>query len=154
MSKKSAGLLIYRVREAGIEVLLVHPGGPFWKNKDTAAWSIPKGEFTEEEPLSAAIREVKEEIGLLATGKFLELTPIKQKSGKIVYAWAYESDFDPQTLCSNTFTMEWPPRSGKIIEIPEVDKAAWFSLEEAGIKINAGQILILHEFKLKYKAKD
>ena len=154
MSKKSAGLLIYRVPEAGIEVLLVHPGGPFWKNKDTAAWSIPKGEFTEEEPLSAAIREVKEEIGLLATGKFLELTPIKQKSGKIVYAWAYESDFDPQTLCSNTFTMEWPPRSGKIIEIPEVDKAAWFSLEEAGIKINAGQILILHEFKLKYKAKD
>ena len=150
MAKKSAGLLIYHFRKDLLEVFLVHPGGPFWKNKDSGAWSIPKGEFTEEEdPLSAALREVKEETGLIAKGNFIELKPVKQKSGKTVYAWAYESDFDPQQLISNTFEMEWPPRSGKKIEIPEVDRGAWFSLEEAKTKINQGQVPILQEFESK-----
>jgi predicted NUDIX family NTP pyrophosphohydrolase len=140
MAKKSAGLLLYRDGTKGVEVLLVHPGGPFWARKDEGAWSIPKGEFEDgEDPLSAAQREFEEETGTRASGEFLALQPIKQPGGKLVYAWAVHADFDPSTLRSNTFSMEWPPRSGRRSEFPEIDRAAWFGLEEARRKILKGQ---------------
>ncbi|MES2649035.1 MAG: NUDIX domain-containing protein [Bacteroidota bacterium] len=146
MKRKSAGILIYRFAGKDLEVLLVHPGGPFWAKKDIGAWSIPKGEFDEEEePLEAAIRELKEETGLTVSGDFIPLEPVKQKSGKLVIAWAIEFDCDPEQVTSNFFEMEWPPNS-KIIKIfPEVDKAAWFNLEEASQKIIPGQFPILME---------
>jgi predicted NUDIX family NTP pyrophosphohydrolase len=138
--KQSAGLLLYRYKENQLQVLLVHPGGPFWKNKDAGAWSIPKGEFaTDEDGLTAAIRETKEETGQLFTGKFVALQPVKQRNGKVVHAWALESDFDTGTLVSNTFLFQWPPRSGKMIEIPEVDRAEWLTPEEAKEKIILAQ---------------
>lgn len=138
--KQSAGLLLYRFQNKQLKVLLVHPGGPFWKNKDAGAWSIPKGEFTgEEDALAAAKREVQEELGQSFNGSFTALNPVKLKTGKIVFAWALEADFDPEKLVSNTFEMEWPPRSGKKITIPEVDRAAWLSPEEAKGKINPAQ---------------
>src|SRR5690349_5011868 len=112
--RKSAGILLYRVRNKALEVFLVHPGGPFWKGKETGAWSIPKGEFTEEEePLAAARREFQEETGNTVEGKFVELTPVVQKAGKMVYAWAVEGDIDPDTIISNTYRQEWPYKSGK-----------------------------------------
>ena len=154
MAKKSAGILIYRLRP-GLEVFLVHPGGPFWKNKDAGAWSIPKGEFSgDEDPLAAAIREVQEETGLLATGHFLPLRPVKLKSGKQIYAWAHENDFDPGTLTSNTCQIQWPPGTGKLMAIPEVDKADWFSPEQAEIKINAGQKPFIAELKNKLRYEE
>ena len=138
--KQSAGLLLYRRQHNELQVLLVHPGGPFWKNKDAGAWSVPKGEFgPEEEGLAAAIRETKEETGHLFAGSFIPLQPVKLKSGKTVHAWALETDFDTATLNSNTFLFQWPPRSGKMIEIPEVDRAQWCSLVEAKEKINPAQ---------------
>jgi predicted NUDIX family NTP pyrophosphohydrolase len=147
--KQSAGLLLYRFKNKKLQVLLVHPGGPFWKNKDTGAWSIPKGEFTEEEDaLAAARREVQEELGQSFNGKFTALEPVKLKTGKIVYAWALEADFDPEKLVSNEFEMEWPPRSGKKIMIPEVDQAAWFSPEEAREKINPAQVNLIDQLEL------
>jgi predicted NUDIX family NTP pyrophosphohydrolase len=124
----------------------VHPGGPFYAKKDEGVWSIPKGEHApEEEPLSAACREFAEETGLAAQGPFLPLSPLKQKSGKVVRAFACQGEVDPHDLKSNTFPLEWPPRSGKIMEFPEVDRAAWFSLPEAQIKIHAGQREFLDE---------
>ena len=144
--RKSAGILLYRRTGLEIEYFLVHPGGPFWKNKDIGAWSIPKGEFEEDEdPLKAAKREFEEETGVAVNGKFVALQPVKQKSGKMVYAWASESDLDHTIIRSNTFPIEWPPRSGKYIEIPEVDKGGWFTYETAKQKMIPGQAPILDE---------
>jgi predicted NUDIX family NTP pyrophosphohydrolase len=141
MSKKSAGLLLFRQGPQGLEVLLVHPGGPFWASKDDGTWSIPKGEFGEEEdPLAAAKREFEEETGARPEGEFLPLEPLKQPGGKLVFAWAVRSDFDPSGLKSNTFSMEWPPRSGRRQEFPEVDRAAWFGVESARRKMLRGQV--------------
>jgi len=148
--KKSAGILLYRFHEKIPEFLLVHPGGPFWAKKDLGAWSIPKGEFeASENPLDAAIREVEEELGIKVSGEFIELKPVKLKSGKIVFAWALQHDTDPASIKSNTFEFEWPPKSGKKILIPEVDQAGWFSVEEARKKINAGQIHLIEELIIK-----
>ena len=144
MSKESSGLLMYRLRPA--EFLLVHPGGPFWKNKDAGAWTIPKGELKPgEDPLLAAQREFEEELGFKPYGPFIPLSPIKQKAGKLVRAWAFEGDFDTARLKSNTFSMEWPPRSGRQQEFPEVDRAAFFHLNEAKEKINPAQVAFLIE---------
>lgn len=142
--KLSAGLLMYRRRADAIEVFLVHPGGPFWAKKDLGAWTLPKGEYEpDEEPLAAARREFQEETGFLAQGKFLELGSIRQKSGKVVVAWAFEGDCDPTQLISNTCEIEWPPKSGIRKEIPEVDRGAWFSLQEANERIRAEQADLL-----------
>ncbi len=146
MAKESAGLLLYRHREGKLEVFLVHPGGPFWAKKDKGSWSIPKGEHgPDEDPLDAARREFSEETGFTATGPFLPLTPLKQKSGKLIQAFACEGKVDPGDLTSNTFTLEWPPRSGKMQEFPEVDRAAWFPLAVAKEKIHPGQVGFLQE---------
>ena len=128
--------------------MLVHPGGPFWQKKDFGAWSIPKGEFAPgEDPLAAAQREVHEETGLELLGPFTPLSPVRQPGGKIVHAWAAEGDFDPSLLRSNTFSLEWPPRSGRRQEFPEVDRAAWFDLEEARRRINRGQASLLDQLE-------
>lgn len=140
MAKTSAGILMYRRRASGLEVLIVHPGGPFWKNKDAAAWSIPKGEFLPgENPLEVARREFKEELGRAASGKFTELRPVFQAGGKIVYAWAVEGDLDPGKIKSNEFDLEWPPRSGRYIKVPEVDRAEWVDLTTARQKLIVAQ---------------
>jgi len=132
MPKRSAGLLVYRLQGDAREVFLVHPGGPFWAKKDRGAWSIPKGEYEEdEEPLTAAIRELREETGFVVSGNFLALGTIRQASGKLVTAWAVAGDFDAATLVSNTCEIEWPPRSGRLLIIPEVDRGAWLSISEA-----------------------
>jgi predicted NUDIX family NTP pyrophosphohydrolase len=144
--KESAGLLMYRLRNSTVEVFLVHPGGPYWAKKDLGAWSIPKGECSEkEERLSAAKREFREETGFLPEGNFIALTPIKQPGGKIVHAWAVRGDCDAKTIVSNTFSMEWPPRSGKYQEFPEVDRAEWFTIDVAKEKILKGQVSLLEE---------
>lgn len=138
--KQSAGILLYRKIQSEIEFLLVHPGGPFWKNKDLGTWSIPKGEFSDEEkPFDAAIREFEEETGIELAGDFEALQPVKLKSGKMIYAWAHARDIDASHISSNTFEMEWPPKSGKFESFPEVDKAGWFSATAALEKINAAQ---------------
>jgi len=144
MAKQSAGILIYRRAAAGIEVLLVHPGGPFWAKKDDRAWSVPKGECAPgEDALAAARRELAEETGLTPQGEFLRLGSFRQSSAKTVEVWAVEGEADPARLASNTFAMEWPPRSGRIREFPEVDRAAWFTLPEAARKVVRGQAPIL-----------
>lgn len=144
--KRSAGILMYKYSSSRVEVFLVHPGGPFWKSKDIGSWSIPKGEFGDnEEALEAAKREMQEETGIQIEGNFIALNPVKQKSGKIIYAWAVEGDFDPEQIVSNYFEMEWPPRSGKKASFPEIDRAAWFGIEEAKKKIVTGQIPLLEE---------
>jgi predicted NUDIX family NTP pyrophosphohydrolase len=141
--KQSAGLLLYRQRK-DLEVFLVHPGGPFWAKKDLGAWSIPKGEFSEgEDALAAAQRELAEETGFSVDGAFRALQPVKQSGGKIVYAWAVEADCDPQKITSNTFSLQWPPKSGRMQTFPEVDRAAWFSISEAREKINSAQTALL-----------
>ncbi|MBW1997746.1 MAG: NUDIX domain-containing protein [Deltaproteobacteria bacterium] len=146
MAKRSAGILMYRFSAKGLEVFLVHPGGPFWARKDLGAWSIPKGEYAErEDPLDAARREFNEETGFQVEGNFTPLTPIKQKGGKIISAWAVEGDCDASKIRSNTFRMEWPPRSGRYREIPEVDRAEWFPIELAREKISKGQKGFLDE---------
>ena len=149
MGKKSAGLLLYRQASDGscIELLLAHPGGPFWRNKDEGAWTIPKGEFSDEEnPLAAAKREFEEELGAQPpAGDYLQLKPIKQKNGKVVHAWAVEGDFDPATINSNTFQQEWPPKSGRMQTFPEVDRAAWFAAEVAKKKMLSGQPALIDE---------
>ena len=146
MSKKSAGILLYRTKNKILEVLLVHPGGPFWLKKDEGAWTIPKGELNaDEEPFDAAIREMKEETGIILKGNFIELTPIKQKGGKLVYAWAKKQDIDLSEIKSNEFEIEWPPKSGKKRFFPEIDKAAWFDIKNAKEKINSGQLLLIEE---------
>ena len=145
-TKQSAGILLYRRNTDSLEVFLVHPGGPFWKNKDVGSWTIPKGEFTGEEPaLDAAIREFREETGFVLKGPFRPLSPIRQKGGKRVYAWAFQGDIDPSAIVSNTFELEWPRNSGRQITYPEVDKAGWFSLEKAREMINPAQIAFLEE---------
>ena len=146
--KNSAGILLHRLRGSGIEVFLVHPGGPFWATKDAGAWSIPKGEFEAgEDPLEAAKRECKEETGFAVAGNFIELTPVKQPGGKVVYAWAVMGDCEADSIKSNTFSLEWPPRSGKRKEFPEVDRAGWFTPEVAREKILKGQLNFLEELK-------
>ncbi|RUX00538.1 NUDIX domain-containing protein [Mesorhizobium sp. M00.F.Ca.ET.151.01.1.1] len=140
MAKRSAGLLIYRRSGGDIEVLLVHPGGPFWAKKDDGAWSIPKGLVDQDEDeLAAARRETGEELGMKVEGAFARLGDYRQPGGKIVSAWSVEADIDVTAISSNTFTMEWPPRSGSMKEFPEVDRAGWFTLAEAEVKILQGQ---------------
>jgi len=142
--KQSAGILLYRMANEKLEVFLVHPGGPFWKNKDIGAWTIPKGEFDgEAAALDAAVREFQEETGHVLPGPFYPLEPVRQKGGKKVFAWATPGDLDPSTIVSNTFEMEWPPRSGRRQSFPEVDRGAWFSLAEARVKIVPGQAAFL-----------
>ena len=149
-TKNSAGILLHRLRGSGIEVFLVHPGGPFWAKKDAGAWSIPKGEFeVGQDPLEAAKREFKEETGFAVEGNFIELTPVKQPGGKVVYAWAVMGDCEADSIKSNTFSLEWPPRSGKRKEFPEVDRAGWFTPEVAREKILKGQLNFLEELKRK-----
>jgi len=144
----SAGLLLFRFGDGAIEVLLVHPGGPFWAGKDQGAWSIPKGELAEnEEPFHAALREFHEEMGEAVAGTFEALEPRRQAGGKMVYAWAVRSDFDPARLRSNTFSMEWPPRSGRQQTFQEIDRAAWFPLDLARSKITNGQVGFLDELE-------
>jgi len=144
--RKSAGILLYRWQKTNLEVLLVHPGGPFWAGKDIGAWSIPKGEYIEsEDPLQAAIRELEEETGFKATGPFIQLGTIKQKAGKQVMAWATPGDLNTDIIQSNTFKIQWPPKSGKWIAIPEVDKAAWFGPTIAKEKINPAQVSFIDE---------
>lgn len=153
MAKKSAGILLYRLTNKILEVLVVHPGGPFWANKDFGAWSIPKGEFNDDEnPLDAAIREFEEEMGVRISGEFIPMTPVKQNSGKVVYAFALEHDFDTSKIRSNTFTIEWPPKSGKQQEFAEIDKGEWFDFQLCKQKLNEFQAAIVDELakKLNY----
>lgn len=141
MAKQSAGLLMFRRGPENTEVLLLHMGGPFWEKKDLASWSLPKGEYAEgEDSFAAAVREFEEETGLRPEGKFSSLGPIRQPSGKVVTAWAFEGDCDPSTIRSNLFTMEWPKGSGKIRQFPEIDRGEWFTLAVARRKILKGQI--------------
>jgi predicted NUDIX family NTP pyrophosphohydrolase len=154
MPKTSAGILLFRRGRSGVEVLLVHPGGPFWAKKDDGAWSIPKGEAqADEDLLAAARREFTEETGLSVGGEFIDLGSFRQPSGKTIAAWACEGDFDTAALVSMTFSMEWPPRSSKTAEFPEVDRAEWFSLEEAQKKILKGQLPILAALTRRLGAK-
>jgi predicted NUDIX family NTP pyrophosphohydrolase len=142
-TKESAGLLLFR-RKGPLEVLLAHPGGPYWQKKDDGAWTIPKGELGDsEDPYRAALREFSEETGFLPRGTALSLGSLRQAGGKIVHAWAIEDDWDPGMLVSNTFTMEWPPRSGRIAQFPEIDRAAWFGLLGAQQKILKSQLEFL-----------
>jgi predicted NUDIX family NTP pyrophosphohydrolase len=140
MAKQAAGILLFRRSPSGLEVLLAHPGGPLWARKDDGAWTLPKGQFTGgEAPLDAAKREFEEEMGCKPSGDFQPLGTLKQPSGKVIHAWAAESDFDVTTVKSNLFSLEWPPKSGRMGEFPEVDRAAWFSIDEARVKILKGQ---------------
>lgn len=144
MATQSAGILLYRKAGSGLQVFLVHPGGPFFKNKDAGAWSIPKGEFLDHKgALNAAKREFMEETGQAIDGNFIALRPVTLKSGKIVHAWAVEGDIDHETIVSNLFEMEWPPKSGKKQSLPEIDRAGWFDLDEARLKINAAQAKLI-----------
>lgn len=146
MTKQSAGLLMYRKRNQSIQVLLIHPGGPFWAKKDLGAWSMPKGEFGQEEDgLKAARREFEEETGSLPTGRFFRLGAVKQPSGKVIHAWAFEGDLDAKKIKSNTFSLEWPPQSGKQQEFPEADRAEWFDIDLAREKITRGQLEFIDE---------
>ena len=158
MAKTSAGILLFRRRPAGVEVMLVHPGGPFWARKDAGAWSIPKGLTNEgEDWLAAAKREFLEETGMAiegaVEGQCLDLGAHKQPGGKTIVAFAQEGDFDPASLKSNAFSIEWPPRSGRMAEFPEVDRAAWYSLAEAMEKINKGQKPIIAALAEKLDVK-
>jgi predicted NUDIX family NTP pyrophosphohydrolase len=141
MPRRSAGIVLYRVRGGAAEVLLVHPGGPFWARRDAGAWSIPKGEYDAgDDPREAALREFEEETGTaLPPGELIDLGSVKQKGGKVVSAWAVEGDLDPDAVKSNTFTMQWPPRSKRFATFPEVDRAGWFGPEEAREKLVSAQ---------------
>ena len=154
--KRSAGILLFRRRGGGLEVLLVHPGGPLWAKKDLGVWSIPKGEYDDgEDPQACALREFEEETGSApAPGELVELGEVRQASGKLVRAWALEGDFDPSTLRSNTFTMQWPPRSGRLQEFPEVDRAEWFTLEQARERINPAQAAFLDRLAERFGSAD
>jgi predicted NUDIX family NTP pyrophosphohydrolase len=144
MPKLSAGVLMYRSRNTGLEVFLVHPGGPFWTRKDAGAWSIPKGEYSEGElPLEAAKREFREETGFAADGDFVDLGTVKQPGGKVISVWAVEGDCDPAQMVSNVCLIDWPPRSGLKMEIPEVDRGEWFAIDAARDKILKGQLPFL-----------
>ena len=149
-TRESAGLLLFRRRggDAGLEVLLVHPGGPFFRSKDDGAWSIPKGEVEPgEDRADAARREFAEEVGPAPAGPLLPLAPVRQKGGKVVHAWAVEGDCDPDAIAPNTFTIEWPPRSGRQATFPEVDRAAFFAPAEAKRKINPAQVALIEELE-------
>ena len=147
-SKRSAGILLYRVHSGTPQVLLAHPGGPFWANKDDGAWTVPKGEIgDDEDPLAAARREFREEIGAEPSGDFIALSPVRQRSGKMVQAWAVRGDLDPSRLESNSFSMEWPPRSGRLQEFPEVDRAGWFTFAQARAKILPAQVPLLDQLE-------
>jgi predicted NUDIX family NTP pyrophosphohydrolase len=153
--RKSAGILLFRLINNVLEVFLVHHGGPFWKGKETGTWTIPKGEYTDEEPLQAAIREFNEETGIALVGNnFIPLTGIKQKAGKLVQAWALEGDLDASTIKSNTYRVEWPPKSGNWQSYPEVDKGGWFEIPEAKEKINLAQVALLDELTEIVKTTD
>ena len=153
MPKRSAGLLLYRRNNRLLEVLLVHPGGPFWAKKDIGAWSIPKGEYAEnEDPITVAKREFEEETGVAIDGAFVSLGELRQKGGKIVSAWAVEGDCDPAGLKSNTFPMEWPPLSGQMKEFPEVDRWEWFSVDAARERILSGQRAFLDRLQELFEA--
>lgn len=154
MSKKSAGLLLYRTKNGYLEVFLGHPGGPFYTKKDLGVWSIPKGEFTNEKPLVAAKREFREETGMRVSGKFTELWPVRTTSGKTVYAWAIEADVDADKIKSNTFPLEFPPHSGRVSNYPELDRAGWFSLDEAKQKIIRYQLPLLDRLVEKLAGAD
>jgi predicted NUDIX family NTP pyrophosphohydrolase len=151
MTKRSAGILLYRGAGPALELLLVHPGGPFWAKKDLGAWSIPKGEYDEgEEPLTCAIREFAEELGSpLPHREYVALGELKQPSGKVIVAYAVEGEFDPAELRSNHFEMEWPPKSGHRQSFPEVDRAQWFDAAEAGVKIQPGQAPFIDRLRAK-----
>ncbi|QNL47972.1 NUDIX domain-containing protein [Olivibacter sp. SDN3] len=150
MAKQSAGLLVFR-RKPALQVFLVHPGGPYFAKKDLSSWTIPKGEYpSHEQPLEAAKREFHEETGTFIDGVFIPLPTVKQKGGKIILAWAVEADLDEATIHSNTFAIEWPPRSGKAQRFPEIDKAAWFTITEDKLKINPAQIPWLEELEASY----
>jgi predicted NUDIX family NTP pyrophosphohydrolase len=154
MPKRSAGLMMFRDSGGRLEVFLVHPGGPLWASKDKGAWTIPKGEYKKsEDPLAAARREFEEETGFDSTGEFIELGSIQQKSGKIVAAWAFRGDCDPAQLTSNSCEIQWPARSGKWIEIPEVDRGRWFSLDEARKYIREEQEKLLDELCSLFKRR-
>lgn len=149
MSKTSAGILLWMRERDAVRVLLVHPGGPFWKNKDAGAWSIPKGEYVEsEDALAAAKREFAEELGPLPSGEIVTLGEVKQRGGKVVTGFALQADFDCSSFQCNNFEMEWPPRSGRRQSFPEVDQAQWFSLEEATTKINLAQVEFLNRLRV------
>ena len=153
MPTKSAGILPFREVSGRLEVLLVHPGGPLWAGKDEGAWSIPKGEFGgDEEPLVAAKREFEEETGFTPDGEMIPLQTLRQPSGKLIYAWAMKCDVDPAGLRSNTFSLEWPPKSGRYREFPEIDRAAWFPVEAAGRKILKGQAAFLVHLQEKLRS--
>jgi predicted NUDIX family NTP pyrophosphohydrolase len=148
MPRRSAGLLCFRRASGSLEVLLVHPGGPFWAGRDEGAWTIPKGEVLDgETPLEAAVREFREETGHAPDGTFVALDPVRQPGGKLVLAWAFEGDLDPSSISSNTFSIEWPPRSGRHRTYPEVDRAAWFPVSQARTKILSGQAALLDQLE-------
>lgn len=144
MKKESAGILVYRMNN-GLEVLLVHPGGPFFKNREVGAWSIPKGEFSGEDPLTCARREFEEETGSTINGNFIELHPVIQKGGKKVYCWAVEGNINENQIVSNTFLLEWPPKSGKFQNFPEIDRASWFTIVDAKERINPSQFNFIEQ---------
>ena len=148
MRRMSAGLLMYRIKDGAVQVLLAHPGGPFFRNKDEGAWSIPKGEpETGEDLLATAQREFEEETGIRPAGPFLPLKPVQQKGGKVVHAWAFHGDCDPRAVKSNTFTIEWPPKSGRQSEFPEIDRAEFLDFQTARKKIKAGQERLIDELE-------
>lgn len=139
---------MYRFKDETLEVLIVHPGGPLWKNRDAGAWSIPKGEFNEgDDLLQTAMREFHEELGTRISGEFIRLEPVKQKGGKLVHAFAVEGDLDVDNIVSNTFPLEWPPRSGRMIEVPEVDRAEWCDIPTARKKLNPAQTELLDQLE-------
>jgi len=151
--KQSAGILLYKIEKEILKVFLIHPGGPFWNGKDNGSWSIPKGEpGNGEDLLDTAKREFAEETGISLSGDFKMLTPVKQKGGKIVHAWAVEGDINPEDIISNTFTIEWPPHSNKMATYAEIDKAEWFEIDEAKIKINQAQMLLIEELVMILRA--
>ena len=153
MAVKSAGILLFRNQTGTVEVLLAHPGGPFWSKKDNGSWSVPKGEYLDSEnPLDAARREFKEETGIELSGSFYELTPVRRKSGKVISVWCLQGDADPEKCVSNVFKLEWPPKSGNFKEFPEVDKVEWFPLESARLKILPGQLSFLLQFATLYNS--
>jgi len=148
MPKRSAGLLVYKIEAGAVRVFLVHPGGPFWRNKDDGAWSIPKGEIgAGEDALAAARREFLEETGQAMAGDFVALAPCRQAGGKIVEAWAVAGVVDAAAIVSNRIEIEWPPRSGRMQSIPEIDRGAWFTLSEARLRINKAQVALLDELQ-------